>query len=324
MLWIPPGFAHGFAALEDGTELIYKVTRYWSSQHERTIRWNDPEIGIEWPRCGPPRYSRPRTAPAACCGMRRCSTREDAAYGCPRPAWLRVEANPCAARPGDRVRPNRAPARRPGVSIRHVVRDTAPALIVNAGAYTAVDQAESEPDLAMAINGIAPGILAEEAKRIGAATVHYSTDYVFDGEKNGPYVEDDPAQSAQCLRMHQARRRAGRDRCRRALPHIQDQLDLWLARPQFHAHDPAPRAAGWAAKGGAGPDRRPNLVAAGRGGNRFVLARTGGDFGDLSGLYHLSCAGTTSWYGFASAIVQHLVAHAASSVVEVTPIDSAD
>lgn len=54
------------------------------------------------------------------------------------------------------------------------------------------------------------------------------------------------------------------------------------------------------------------------------VARTGGDFGDLSGLYHLSCAGTTSWYGFASAIVQHLVAHGASSVVEVTPIDSAD
>ena len=54
MLWIPPGFAHGFAALEDGTELIYKVTHYWSPQHERIILWNDPEIGIEWPRCGPP------------------------------------------------------------------------------------------------------------------------------------------------------------------------------------------------------------------------------------------------------------------------------
>jgi dTDP-4-dehydrorhamnose 3,5-epimerase len=54
MLWIPPGFAHGFAALEDGTELIYKVTQYWSPQHERTIRWNDPEIGIAWPHCGPP------------------------------------------------------------------------------------------------------------------------------------------------------------------------------------------------------------------------------------------------------------------------------
>ena len=62
---------------------------------------------------------------------------------------------------------------------------------MNAAAYTAVDQAESEPELAMAINGVAPGILAEEAKRIGAAIVHYSTDYVFDGEKNGPYVEDD-------------------------------------------------------------------------------------------------------------------------------------
>jgi len=77
-------------------------------------------------------------------------------------------------------------------AIRRVVRETNPDVIVNAAAYTAVDKAESEPELAMRINGIAPGVLAEEAKRLGALLVHYSTDYVFDGEKATPYVEDDP------------------------------------------------------------------------------------------------------------------------------------
>ena len=67
--------------------------------------------------------------------------------------------------------------------IRERVREIKPSLIVNAAAYTAVDRAEEEPELATAVNGAAPGILAEEANRIGAAMVHYSTDYVFDGAK---------------------------------------------------------------------------------------------------------------------------------------------
>ena len=66
-----------------------------------------------------------------------------------------------------------------------------PELIVNASAYTAVDKAESERDLAMKINGEAPGIMAEAARKSGAMLVHYSTDYVFDGEKRSPYVETD-------------------------------------------------------------------------------------------------------------------------------------
>lgn len=76
-------------------------------------------------------------------------------------------------------------------SIRRVIRELRPSIIVNAAAYTAVDKAESEPDLAMAINGIAPGIMAEEAGRLKAAIVHYSTDYVFDGTKKAPYSEED-------------------------------------------------------------------------------------------------------------------------------------
>ncbi|CAE6849352.1 dTDP-4-dehydrorhamnose reductase [Paraburkholderia aspalathi] len=76
--------------------------------------------------------------------------------------------------------------------IRAVVREVRPALIVNPAAYTAVDKAETESELAMRINAEAPGILAEEAKKLGAALIHYSTDYVFNGEKQSAYLEDDP------------------------------------------------------------------------------------------------------------------------------------
>jgi len=76
-------------------------------------------------------------------------------------------------------------------SIRGIVRNIEPNVIVNAAAYTAVDKAESDVELAGKINGEAPGILAEEAKRLGSLLVHYSTDYVFDGLKQGAYSECD-------------------------------------------------------------------------------------------------------------------------------------
>lgn len=72
-----------------------------------------------------------------------------------------------------------------------ILREFKPHIVVNAAAYTAVDKAESEVDLAMAINAVAPGILAEEARALGAAFIHYSTDYVFDGKLGRPYVETD-------------------------------------------------------------------------------------------------------------------------------------
>jgi len=76
--------------------------------------------------------------------------------------------------------------------IRGAIRGLRPALIVNAAAYTAVDKAESEQALARAINAEAPDVMAQEAKKIGALFVHYSTDYVFDGLKTTPYEENDP------------------------------------------------------------------------------------------------------------------------------------
>lgn len=76
-------------------------------------------------------------------------------------------------------------------AIRKLVADVAPQVIVNPAAYTAVDKAEIEPALAQAINGTAPGVFGEEAKRLGALVIHYSTDYVFDGTHNGVYGEGD-------------------------------------------------------------------------------------------------------------------------------------
>lgn len=77
-------------------------------------------------------------------------------------------------------------------SLERILKETQPDLIVNASAYTAVDRAEQEPDLAMLVNGRAPGVMAEAARSLNAVLVHYSTDYVFDGEKGSAYTEDDP------------------------------------------------------------------------------------------------------------------------------------
>lgn len=76
-------------------------------------------------------------------------------------------------------------------NIRKTIRQHRPNIIINATAYTAVDKAESEPELAHAINALGPGVLAQEACELNALLVHFSTDYVFDGSKNAPYVETD-------------------------------------------------------------------------------------------------------------------------------------
>jgi len=78
-----------------------------------------------------------------------------------------------------------------GDSIRAAIRKARPDIVVNAAGLTIVDAAEHEPDLTMQVNGVAPGILAEEARRCGALLLHYSTTFVFDGTKRQPYVEDD-------------------------------------------------------------------------------------------------------------------------------------
>jgi dTDP-4-dehydrorhamnose reductase len=178
------------------------------------------------------------------------------------------------------------------------VRALQPAVIVNAAAYTAVDKAESERDLAFAINATAPRVLAEEAKRIGALLVHYSTDYVFDGEKASPYVEDDPTHplsvyGASKLAGEQAIARSG---CRhltlrtswvygpRGRNFYLTMLRLAKERPELKVVDDQVGA----------PTSSLEIARA----TAALLAK------GAQGLYHMSAAGETTWCGFARAILK--------------------
>jgi dTDP-4-dehydrorhamnose reductase len=183
-------------------------------------------------------------------------------------------------------------------AVRDAVRIIAPAVIVNAAAYTAVDKAEAEPALADAVNAAAPGILAEEAKRLGALLIHYSTDYVFDGSKATPYTEDDaPAP----LSVYGRSKRAGELTVAAAggrylifrtswvyglhgANFMKTMLRLGKERDELRVVGDQIGAPTWSR----------HLADA----TALILARS-----EIpSGLYHLAAAGETSWHGYAEAI----------------------
>ncbi|TRZ90787.1 MAG: dTDP-4-dehydrorhamnose reductase [Rhodocyclaceae bacterium] len=187
-------------------------------------------------------------------------------------------------------------------TLRDAVRTIAPTVIVNAAAYTAVDKAETETGVAEAINAVAPGILAEEARRLGALLIHYSTDYVFDGAKPAPYTEED---SPAPLSAYGRSKRAGElaiaaAGCRHLIfrtswvygLHGANFMKTMLRLGREHDEWRAPlRVVG--DQIGA-PTWTRHLADA----TALVLAR--GD--SPSGLYHLAAAGKTSWHGYAEAI----------------------
>ena len=190
-------------------------------------------------------------------------------------------------------------------SIRRAVRAIRPDLIVNPAAYTAVDKAESEPQLAMAINGIAPGIMAQEAKLLGAAMVHYSTDYVFDGTKDSPYLEEDLPNP---LGVYGRTKLAGEEAIRASgVPHLILRTSwvygmrgrnflltiLRLAKERDELKIVADQI---------GAPTWSRMIAEA---SAQILARHGTNLSDVSGLYHLSAGGQTSWHGFTQAILDH-------------------
>jgi len=191
-------------------------------------------------------------------------------------------------------------------AIRRVVREHRPAIIVNPAAYTAVDKAETEPELAHAINAVAPGVLAEEAQKIGALLVHYSTDYVFDGSKSDPYSEDDRPNPQS---VYGRSKLAGEDAVRASgCAHVilrtswvygvhggnfvktvlrlaKERSELRIVADQFGAPT-------WA--------RRLALCSA------EILRQYRENPGDAErhGLFHLTAAGRTNWHEYAEEIVR--------------------
>jgi dTDP-4-dehydrorhamnose reductase len=209
-------------------------------------------------------------------------------------------------------------------SIASAIRREKPDIIANAGAYTAVDKAESEPELAMRINGIAPGILAEEAKRTGALLIHYSTDYVFDGTKNGPYRESDvpsPVSSygRSKLQGENAIMAAGGSHllfrtswvyASRGTNFLCTMLRLARERPELKIVDDQLGAPTWA---------------------RSIADMTAQVLGnpararENSGIYHFTAAGAVTWFGFAEAIFRHMMEFdGAFRAPRLTPIPSSD
>ena len=187
--------------------------------------------------------------------------------------------------------------------IRQVVRELKPDLIINPAAYTAVDKAESEPELAHAINALAPQVLAEEAARLDAALIHFSTDYVFDGTKLGAYEETDAVNP---ISVYGKTKLAGENAIRVVgLPHLilrtswvygvygknflktiirlaTERENLSIVADQIGAPTSSQSIA----------EALVKLV------NVWNPNQT-----DLTGIYHLTNSNITSWHGFSSEII---------------------
>ncbi|MGE7814601.1 dTDP-4-dehydrorhamnose reductase [Pseudomonas sivasensis] len=190
--------------------------------------------------------------------------------------------------------------------IREQIRAHRPDLIINAAAHTAVDQAESEPDAAFAINAIAPGILAQEAKALGIPLIHYSTDYVFDGSKHAPYTEADAPNPLSVygqskLAGEQAIAAAGGQYLilRTSWVYSNQGKNFLLTMQRLLQEKPQMRIV-------ADQIGAPTWAGTIAGSTRALIERwLAGEAGEW-GIYHLTAQGETSWFGFAQAIGEHL------------------
>lgn len=193
--------------------------------------------------------------------------------------------------------------------IRNTIRDLRPSLIVNAAAYTSVDRAEIDLTTAQIVNGEAPGVMAEAAKAMGAALVHFSTDYVFDGKQSSPYLESDPPNP---INSYGKTKLAGEKAIEAAgIPHLILRsswvygtrgknflltiVRLATQKEELRVVDDQIGAPTWSRMIAA---KTTEVLS------HIYSAEPGGRFSEnYTGTYHLTAAGQTSWRGFAQAIL---------------------
>lgn len=209
-------------------------------------------------------------------------------------------------------------------AVCEVVRETRPEILINAAAYTAVDRAEQERDLAHRVNAVAPGVMAQEMAALGGWLIHYSTDYVFDGTGTKPWVETD---STRPLNVYGQSKLDGEKAIAEAHGQyiilrtswvyaaegknfLHTMLRLGREREQLRIVDDQIGA----------PTSAEALTAS----TAAVLGRlrSAAEAAGLSGVYHLTCSGVTSWCGFAKAIFDEFEAQ--QKPPEVVPIPTMD
>jgi dTDP-4-dehydrorhamnose reductase len=190
--------------------------------------------------------------------------------------------------------------------LRALVAATNPSVVVNAAAYTAVDKAETETELCRQVNAVAPGVLAEAAKKVGALMVHYSTDYVFDGTNTLPYVETDApnplgAYGRAKLDGDRAVKASGADHLIFRLCWVYGARgqNFMLTMQRLARERETLRVVG----DQLGCPTWSRMIAETTAlALKQVLA--GADRSGFNGEYHLAAFGQTSWHGFASRIVE--------------------
>ncbi len=195
-------------------------------------------------------------------------------------------------------------------SIGPIIQEIKPDIIVNAAAYTAVDKAESEPELAMTINGVAPGVIAEEAKKANASMIHYSTDYVFDGNATTPYNEEDLVQP---LSVYGKSKLAGEKAVSQAsIPYIilrtswvyslrgsnflLTMQKLAQTKDQINVVDDQTGSPTWSRAIARGTTQILKHCLNNKDPKSHFVSN--------SGIFHMSCGGQTNWFGFASKILE--------------------
>jgi dTDP-4-dehydrorhamnose reductase len=193
-------------------------------------------------------------------------------------------------------------------SAARLVQSVAPSVIVNAAAYTAVDRAETEPDLAFAVNAAAPGELAAAARRVGALLIHYSTDYVFDGSGSAPRDEDAPTGALSVygrtkLEGEQAIRASGCDHVILRTSWVYSSRGGNFARTMLRLAAERDRLAVVSDQVGAptGADLIADVTA-------HVLRAAASALRDEAppafGTYHLAAAGATNWHEYACRVIE--------------------
>ena len=205
------------------------------------------------------------------------------------------------------------------VGLREVLYAHAPEIIVNAAAYTAVDKAESEAEIAFRINAEAVGVMAEYARYTGALLVHYSTDYVFDGQKEGAYIETDVANP---LSVYGKSKRAGEEAVQQGGCHHLIFRTSWV----YSSHGSnfiktilrlsKERDALNIVADQIGAPTSAELIADV---TALAIAAYRSDILP-EGMYHLTASGETSWYGLASYVVERAIAKGAELKLDATKI----